>query len=638
MRYLLSILALVALVCSSSGQYLSRGVANSIYQSKTDANPSSAALGSAFGQARQTTPIYDSLPLGYGGRLFGYISKPKVAVCNQWVLYVSSSSANGLTTGNDSTGTGTKAAPYLTIEAALAAAPSAGGGTILVNDGSYSPNVSGRLILSRVFTDWVSIEPYTGRLGDVTITSSNSVSVIQIRSAAASHYQFRNLKLSGASLSSGAIFQHNPTSSSYASSSVRFFGCQFDLPKLSSGGANYISQFSSDTAFDDFAIVDSFATTSGSGTVLPSVLVSAPATTSASNQPYTNVVFWGLKISSAQSYGGWSQSSVGGIKGLTIANCDLTMTSNYGVLVGADSSDPTSVCGCSNVVISGGKYTALNTSSGHPICLGVNVTDPLVEWVDISGGLHGVILKACTRPIVRASYIDVANGFDAIYYKASTNAYVLGNTAHLGSYGGNPGWVVREGPDPTTGYKSSGSVLVGNWLIADDTSEGLYNISDSTGSTGGARMDYNVSEIRGAAFAGTVRGATISTVASLRSAWSSAGLSGDLTTNDAHTAFVSTERRDISFSGTASTTYYVRLVHQNGLMWNGYGLEPRDPDQPWRCRWRLVPTTSGGTTYTMPVPYNLMAGYYTVVVYKQAGSTPAWGDPEVGRVALAYAS
>ena len=100
------------------------------------------------------------------------------------------------TTGNDTTGTGTLAAPYLTVSKAMTVAVAGDG--VVIADGTYNESTSGTNLwnITSNLADWLIIEPLKGKSGSVTITGNGSTTASILISSTTSHIHFRDLTLS----------------------------------------------------------------------------------------------------------------------------------------------------------------------------------------------------------------------------------------------------------------------------------------------------------------------------------------------------------------------------------------------------------------------------------------------------------
>ncbi len=103
------------------------------------------------------------------------------------------------TTGNDTTGNGSKATPYLTLTKAMTVVVAGDG--ILLADGTYAENTSATGywdINNKAFATWVVIEPEKGATGNVTITAATPSQYYTRLQGTTSYIHFKNLKFDGA--------------------------------------------------------------------------------------------------------------------------------------------------------------------------------------------------------------------------------------------------------------------------------------------------------------------------------------------------------------------------------------------------------------------------------------------------------
>lgn len=101
------------------------------------------------------------------------------------------------TTGNDTTGTGSQAAPYLTLTKAMTVAVAGDG--ILLGNGTYAENTGGNnywQINNKNYADWLTIEPDLGEAGDVTILGAANAVYNTIIQGTSGKIHFKWLKFS----------------------------------------------------------------------------------------------------------------------------------------------------------------------------------------------------------------------------------------------------------------------------------------------------------------------------------------------------------------------------------------------------------------------------------------------------------
>lgn len=586
-----------------------------------------------FGSARPYVDIFQPVTNGWGSTYPGRLINPQVFAPKGGAYFVSNSTANGLTVGNDSTGTGSVSSPWLTIDKALTSVPASGDVTIFVNDGTYSESSlgAGRLLLRTVFSDWVSVEPYSGRPNAViiTTTSSSAGAMNCTSSYSCSKIQFRKISIQPGSTEAPAF---NVSSSNGSQNSIHLVECCI----AGSNGSFFTNTvwFQGDGGFNDFALIGcEFVAPVNSGAQQPAMIAVQPATI-AGNGKYTNFYIGGCRTAAGATYQGGS--SIFGINGLTVVGNAFTVNYTYGFLVGADASTNAVPFTQNNVYIAGNYFNATAGSNGHGLLMGFGCQSSCVaEHNIVLGGVQGIVVKGASGVVVRRNIVigTPSTFLNGLYAKASTGTKFLANSVHV-LYGD----CFREDWDNTTSVTASNTTLVGNRLLADGATATLMTWANAPDSTGGAYADSNVYELRNGASFGTLRSHTLTSFADLQAGWASFGLAGDMAKGDANSQQnVSGSRNDLAFSAPTGQTLYCQLVRSDGLVFNGWAAEPIEDTRLGRSMMALFETATAGT-YSGAVPFNLPSGLWTAVVRSISEFIPTESDPILGQVAISYAS
>lgn len=450
-------------------------------------------------------------------------------------FYVSGSGATALPTGSDSNN-GSEAAPFATLSFAQSQVP-AGGDYKILGDGSFAENTAagGRFILNRSFTKPVLFDSYTGDPSKFIITNaSGTAGVITVRSTAVANYQIRRATIQS-STDGNPLFLHNPASAGLTGTNVQFFDCV--LKHRTQGGLSPCAiDLRTDVALSGLYFVRcTFQRVAGASTAFnPQLIGSSLYTASVNNQPYADVGFWDCAMSDAQ-WTGWSTSAngFGGVAKFTAVRNDIKTGTNYGILLGKDTSGDTTPK-CTDVYIRHNTINAGGTNA-HGVLIGSNVQAADVRYNTIVSTLQGIVTKGSATADCENNQITlnpVSATPTALYAKASSGSMFRNNTVSVdGSTFACYGF--REDVDGSN--KASNTELTGNRLTLTGASATALLWAGASGSTGGANSNNNNIALANGAALGSVRGTTVANLAALQAAWVSSGLPGDLATNDSAT-------------------------------------------------------------------------------------------------------
>lgn len=591
------------------------------------------ASATGFKNAKPTVDIYTESPNGYGQSLFQGTRQPLIYTPQSGSYYVSNSTANGMIVGSDSTGTGTFANPWLTIDKALVTVPATGDVTIYVNDGTYSESslATGRLIPRTVFTNWISVEPVTGKRNAVTITTASSAAgaINCTNSYSCGRIQFRRVNVQPGTTQAPAF---NVSSSNGNQNSIHFVECGI----AGSNGASfaYTVWFQGDGGFEDFALINcTFLPCVNAGAQQPVMVGVVPATI-AGNGKYNDFLIYGCNTAPTANYQG--AGAILGLNGLCVVNNNFSVGTTYGFIVGLDASTNAVAFTQSNVYIAGNYFSAAGTSQGHGLLIGFGCQGAVAEYNYVNAGVQGIVVKGATNTTVRNNTVNATSAgvLNGLYAKASVGTTFLGNSVYAN--GTNVTSCFREDWDNTTSVPSKNTTLIGNSLIADGSAV-LMTWANTPDSQGGAVCDWNVYEIRNSGAWGLLRSHTVTSLADLKAGWATYGLSGDLATNDSNSQQnLAGSRTDISYTGP-SATYTITYQNSAGQVFNGWITEAYNPTYHYRSVFGMQGSATAGT-YTDSVPFNLPSGAWQYMVRRQTGNVPSPSDPIVATGAISYAS
>jgi parallel beta-helix repeat protein len=385
-------------------------------------------------------------------------------------------------TGNDSTGDGSTGSPWLTINKAITTVSLAGGHTILVGAGEYAETSgSGYLNFARTFLNWVEIAPESG-LQDVIIHGDGTGNRSIVLNETSQYIKFTNIDFSLAYVANYAIFMLGNTNY------ININHC-----KIPVGTGNTV------TASAIYANSNSY-------NGINDITIDSNVITG------TNAVGSGINLATT------TQRAMARI---AITNNLITTSTYYGIIVGQDTANA-SLKTITNLTITG---NSINIVGSHALILGCGVVSGNVANNNISGGQYGIILKENTGCTVTGNYA-VGGSMSSLLFKGANNSTVSNNkflnTTALGHVIG-----VRIGE---TGSKSSGNSFTNNICVSGNPAD-LFSW-DADGDNGSNVCDYNTYK---AQTWGAILGTTITSLATLRAAWSEYGDGS----NDSHSRLYS---------------------------------------------------------------------------------------------------
>lgn len=362
--------------------------------------------------------------------------------------------------GNDTTGDGSLALPWLTIHKALTTAPA--GAVIGVGTGVYQEDSgSGYLNVSRQFTSKTYLRSLTGFAGDVVIQGTSDATYNTLISANASNIRFRNVTFTmRISTNSHCVRVAN-------CSNIEFYTCVFHVRSDASYRAGLQVQPSGVASCTGLVVSGCSFTqrslNSAGGIVASGWAAGATATGTIEN---CSMRMYGECI--LLNGGTW-----------TMRGGTYHSTTSHAVVFGSDS-------------ISSGFPTVANVNdvviqcvSGHAFLFGNGCTNCSLTNSLIIGGDYGIVLKESSGHSVRGCTI-YGGSTAAVYYKAVSGCTISGCTIHAFLSGA---YAVRYNQGDTPNFnKCSGCALSANTIHVGENAF-VYNFcpngfaADDTGGT-----------------------------------------------------------------------------------------------------------------------------------------------------------
>lgn len=471
--------------------------------------------------------------------------------------------------GDDGTGDGSLASPWLTVTKALSTIPLTGG-ILNVGDGTYAENTSstGRLVVTQQFTSELRIRPESDTLGDVIIDGADSGDKLyNVYLNNASNVTFEKIDFTTA-IAVGQSVIYDDGGSFY-----KFDGCRIVVPSAATVRRG-IETRSTDTTIVNCVFTQTGTdkiegigvTSTGGGAVSERLAIETCTFTNlygkavSTSWPVGGLTITDCDISMA---GGDTTSSAGvyihtsmlsatvitnctitsvGMRGVlaknsvTITDCDFT--SNYICIDATDGANFT----CS---ISGSTFVNTQTAAYYAIKLGLdgfsankNQTYHLTNNT-ITGGNHCVLIGGTTAN----GSTMTGNTINAGVYGLVTKATGLTIDGNIFNGRSMTSWVVLfknavsnifENNTITTAYGSAIRMTLGDSAPETCSNNNLnHNTVTCTSAAkpffwplnadgGGNIVDYNAYTVAGADW-GTILGTPISSLATLRAAWSAYG-------------------------------------------------------------------------------------------------------------------
>jgi len=436
-------------------------------------------------------------------------------------IYVSNSTANGYPVGNDTTGTGSPAAPYLTLHKAISAA--AAGDTVLLNDGTYAENSgSGYLFINnKAPASDIAIAPIRGSLGSVTITGASGNDNV-IVGGTTGHLRFSwvtfgfraNTCLQGVRNAGGSNL-----------SNIYFDHCSFQI-RSDDGTERWGFKLTSTTNESWSAITLDACTFSvigtGSATAISAQHTGGTGTTS------------GITVANCAISANTSGVRLLGVAGCVVRDSTIATGTSYAMQIGTDG--PAGLTSSGTV-----SNCTISSTSGHAVIFGAGVNSGSIADSTISGGDNALVLKECSNVV--AERCTIKNGTANSLYLKGAQSCVVRACAIENTVGGT---LLKAVANPETGTKIQNNTVRNCWLHAGGTAL-LLNWGAASEDAGGSSVDGNAYRVDGSAAWGSVRGTTVASLAAVRAAWSGYTPSG----NDAASVVP-----DLALAQLARVAYY----------------------------------------------------------------------------------
>lgn len=400
-------------------------------------------------------------------------------------------------TGNDTTGTGATALPWLTIAKALTVAVA--GDTILIGDGTYAENnTGGTLTIGTAYASTLTISSESGDKRAVIISGSTSSVNLTGSNITFHGVTFRNVL----NTVNGAVVFGGSTASN-----IRLLGCVLQV-QSNSAQVNYGIRTSWTTASSVFAgieVSNCEIEQFGPFRVLGIYMGWSGVGTTASR-----FVFSGNKITTA----GYAIR----LEGIT----DVEVTNNDCNSFGLGGSDHCFSLGIDNTtgetcsgVVAGNRF---RDPDGHCALIGAGCDGVTFVGNTVIGGTStslgsALIVKQATNIVLLRNTI-ISGGNSGLYFKAATDCQAYDNDIRC-NY--STAMALRVGRDTANSDTCSNLTIRRNRFHV--TSGQAINIGPDIDDSGGSIVDENVYVVAGSGSLGSVRSNTVTTLSGLRAAW-----------------------------------------------------------------------------------------------------------------------
>jgi len=480
--------------------------------------------------------------------------------------------------GNDTTGDGSYALPYLTIGKAVSVVSSAGGKTIWVNAGTYAENnaalgyltfatkaYDAPLVIRSKPGDSVTLTNASGSmvirfngvcnriifhgLNIVSAAGSTTLATVNSGSNAANNVEFRECTFADASSNTfGMFFQGTSVSSGVAikrcafssagnfaqyftnCSGLRLIGNSYSSTGSGGGHALRLLQISGNCFVNENTIAQPNQLTTSRGIYQESALAAATVLTVKRNtvtSPGRMIDLTGgatgisVAIYCEQNVlsGGRGIELSGGVQGSRCSSNRVTASGSVGIGWPTDSG---SSLIASDSEIDGNEILATG-AVGHGLLIGVNSESAVVRG-NISdarpGGTYGLVLKGDAHTVEGNTFYG--GNFQAVYLKGATDCLVQNNSINQTISGGQ-----------AIDFADDGVIEAANNEITDNditvTDGVLYGFVAADIGAGNV-VDGNRITVSGSGAWGSMFGAFVGSLAAVRASWVA---NYDVTTNDA---------------------------------------------------------------------------------------------------------
>jgi uncharacterized protein YjbI with pentapeptide repeats len=446
-------------------------------------------------------------------------------------------------TGNDTTGDGSLANPWLTIGKALTAITAAGGKSIGLGAGTYAEDLSGAAGGYMTFPSYTN----TVTIGGLT-SNAESVKISGIEGTGTINVFLQNNKLKLQHLS---VQGYNGKA---AAVHVAGINLQFQNVRFSNVNNNCVRIVPTWT-INTISFTDCVMTTTGvfnlvhlvpvAGVKISGVTFTRCTMTGSpkyavylgngTNADLENITFDGCQIGSADATT-YQSMYINGVTNLALTDCSVIQAGNFDNILTLKTNGLTITrglykSGLSHALAIGNDAPATaNTVQGvvidgatidgrpgaHALLIGYGGDGAIIRNCTVYGGDHGLVVKHCANAQVLNNNITGGTA-TALYFKAAVGSIATGNTIQSAA-----GHCVQCGVGDA-GAKSGNVTLTGNTIVGTGTSD-IYYWSGDTGDSGGCVVDNNEYTPGGSAKFGSVRADTdVQTLAELQAAWAGYG-------------------------------------------------------------------------------------------------------------------
>jgi len=405
--------------------------------------------------------------------------------------------------GNDSTGDGSTAAPWLTISKALTTVAIGGGHTVNIGAGTYQESTSGvgYLYFARLFLAEVIFQSESGNAADVIVQSATSTA-FTARVAGSSNITLKNLTITPRTTAITSAVKCQDA----GSSNIKLDGCI--VTAEAANGTIIIAS----AAITAWSIVDCTITDTGANNIIgirisggfTGMTIDGCTITTGGTCVYLTGSSTNLIITDTTCR---NTAAVIGVRldfidGMTVDDLTVTTTGGTGAVafqIGADQG-----YGLGNATrdftIRNSTFTA---AVSHGCLISSDAQDGIIENCTIAGGDQGMVLKGVDNVTVRHCTISNSTSGRGAYFKEARNCTFHSNRVIA-----------------SAGYA----------LSADDaqSSRWLYNVVEArnaqmflwTGTNTMIECDRNHYILTGSAVWGNPNGVTCTSLAAVRAAWS----------------------------------------------------------------------------------------------------------------------
>ena len=422
--------------------------------------------------------------------------------------------------GNDGSGNGTDAAPYLTLTKALSTLNLGGGHLVLMGDGVFAENSSslGYFLAQVQFTNQVIVRPEGGAAGDVTLTGTNH-DTWNVRFDDAQKIRFEYIKIRSDIDTQSMITFTNTTINN-----IEFYKCPITVR--------------SRAAQTTFGLFDEPAGVQNHSNIL---------------LDECTILQTGNNLVEAARFNKTADGAT--LDAITLRNCIVNVTL-FGLWL----------TGVTNFLIDGGSFlstgangmgiqlgqnaqTGRNTTGvvrkaraqclqGHALLIGAGCSAVQALNNLVLGGDQGLVVKDCDGAILTGNNVQ-GGSINALYFKAATNAIAAHNTIF-----NNQGVVMKVGCDSTNSAKCQNIDFRYNRLFGVGSAM-LLDWGDDVDDLGGGICDYNIYSPHGSGKLGVVRADPhVASLAELRAAWAGYGAGS----NDSHSRLLQDELPQQAYS------------------------------------------------------------------------------------------